>query len=483
MPVHIRYVTVSNTSEVTADGAVEHLDRQTRLTLAVLVLGGIAAILDTTVVTIALHDLVVDLDTTVTTVQWVTTAYLLALTAVIPAVGWAEARLGGKRLWVTALMTFLAGSTLCALAWNPASLIVFRVLQGLGAGVLMTLMMTLAMRAVRGRATARVTAAMSLPMAVGPIVGPVLGGTLLDWAGWRWIFLINVPLCLAGIIAALRVLPHDAPGRADARPTLDVVGLVLLAPGLAVTVYGLSRCGDSGVPGGDALTAVLIAAGLGLIAIFVGWAARRRDTALVRVALFARRSVGSASLMMFLVGLTLYGSMFLLPLYWQLARGETALGAALLLIPQGVGSLLSRVLVAQLVERFGAPRVSFVSFLLAAVATAPFAFADASTSTWWLGAVLFVRGIGLGAVMVPIISSAYVGLEPAHVPHASMQTRVLQQLGGAFGVAIGAVLLQTLAGHGLIGEFQGAFWVFTGLSVVASLASFALPAGEKATAR
>nr|WP_221185321.1 DHA2 family efflux MFS transporter permease subunit [Flexivirga oryzae] len=453
------------------------------MTLAVLVLGGIAAILDTTVVTIALHDLVIDLQTTVTTVQWVTTAYLLALTAVIPAVGWAEARLGGKRLWVAALTTFLVGSTLCALAWNPVSLIAFRVLQGLGAGVLMTLMMTLAMRAVRGKAMARVTAAMSLPMAVGPIVGPVLGGTLLDWAGWRWIFLINLPLCLAGIVAALRVLPDDAPTRDTARPTLDAVGLGLLAPGLALTVYGLSRCGDSGAPGGDGLTAVLVAAGLGLVAIFVGWALRRGDAALIRVALFARRSVGSASVMMFLVGMTLYGSMFLLPLYWQQARGESALGAAILLMPQGVGSLLSRVLVARLVERFGAPIVSCASFLLAAVATAPFAFADTTTSTWWLGAVLFVRGLGLGAVMVPIISSAYVGLEPTHVAHASMQTRALQQLGGAFGVAIGAVLLQALAGHGLIGGFHTAFWVFTALAVLASLASFALPAREKAPAR
>lgn len=445
-----------------------------------LVLGGIAAVLDTTVVTIALHDLVVDLHSSVATVQWVTTAYLLALTAVIPVVGWAEARLGGKRLWVTALTTFLVGSTLCALAWDPLSLIGFRVLQGLGAGVLVTLMMTLAMRAVRGKATARVTAAISLPMAAGPIVGPVLGGGLLEWAGWRSIFLINVPFCVAGILAALRVLPHDAPERDTAvGATLDGVGLALLAPGLAVTVYGLSRCGDSSAPGGDGLTAVLVAAGLGLIAIFVGWALRHRDTALIHVTLFARRSVGSASLMMFLVGLTLYGSMFLLPLYWQLARGESALGAAILLIPQGVGSLLSRLLVVPLVERFGTPTVSFASFLLAAVATAPFGFAGASTSTWWLGAVLFVRGLGLGAVMVPIITSAYVGLEPAHVPHASMQTRTLQQLGGAFGVAIGAVLLQALAGHGVVGEFRGAFWAFTGLSVLASLASFALPAPDR----
>lgn len=460
-----------------AEPATDRLDRQTRLTLAVLVLGGMAAVLDTTVVTIALHDLVLDLHSTVATVQWVTTAYLLALTAVIPAVGWAEARLGGKRLWLTALTTFLAGSVLCAVAWSPLSLIGFRVLQGFGAGVLMTLMMTLAMRAVRGKATARVTAAMSLPMAVGPIVGPVLGGALLNWASWRWIFLINVPFCLFGIVAAWRVLPDDAPMRGRGRPALDVVGLTLLAPGLTLTVYGLSRCGDTGAAGGWTLTLLAVFVGLLLIAAFVGSAVRRGDAALVRIGLFARRSVGSASIMMFLVGVTLYGGMFLLPLYWQVGRGESVLGAAILLIPQGVGSLVSRFFAAPLVERLGAPLVCFVSFLVAALATVPFALAGEHTSTWWLGSVLFVRGLGLGAVMVPIVSSAYVGLEPPNVPHASMQTRVLQQLGGAFGVALAAMLLQAFAGRGTA-EFHWAFWIFTGLAVVASVASFALPDGR-----
>ncbi|RNI24227.1 MDR family MFS transporter [Flexivirga caeni] len=453
----------------------ERLDRQTRLTLAVLVIGGLAAVLDTTIVTIALHDLVIDLHSTVVTMQWVTTAYLLALTAVIPVVGWAEARLGGKRLWITALATFLVGSTLCALAWNPLSLIVFRVLQGCGAGVLMTLMMTLAMRAAHGRATARITASISLPIALGPIVGPVLGGVLLHWADWRSIFLINVPLCLIGIAAAWRVLPADGPGAGSRVPHLDVVGLGLLAPGLAVTIYGLSRCGDAHVVGGAAGTAGLLAVGLLLIVAFVTWALRRGGRALIDVRLFTRRSVGSASLMMFLVGITLYGSMFLLPLYWQVARGRSALGAAMLLIPMGIGSLLTRFFIAHLVERFGAPVVCFVAFLVTALGVIPFAFADARTNVIWLSAILFVRGLGLGALMVPIIASAYVGLEPGEVAHASMQTRSLQQLGGAVGVAIGAVLLQALSGRGVIGAFQGAFWVFAGLALLASFASFAMP--------
>lgn len=471
-------MTVSNREAgAAAVPAADKIDPQTRKVLAVLVLGGMAAIMDTTIVTIALHDLVLDLHTSVNTIQWVTTAYLLALTASIPITGWAEARLGGKRLWIVALIFFLAGSTLCAISWNPLSLIVFRVFQGLGAGLLMTLMQTLAMRAAGGRASARVTAAISLPIALGPIIGPVLGGMLLTWADWRWIFLINVPLCLVGLVAAWKVLPTDRTTNATPGPRLDIVGLLLLAPGLALLLFGLSRCGHSD---STSVTAGTISVGVVLIIGFALWALRRGDRALITIALFARRSVGSASLMMFLTGVTLYGAMFLLPLYWQLLRGESALGAALLLIPQGVGSLLTRLFIGKLTERFGAPLVCLAAFVIAVIGTVPFAVADESTNTWLLGAALFIRGIGMGAVMVPIIASAYVGLEPSSIAHASMQTRIMQQVGGAFGTAIGAVLLQALASTAHPEHaFQGAFWVFTALGAVAAAASFLLPRPQR----
>jgi len=470
-------MTVSNRNEAPAVAADDKIDPQTRKVLAVLVLGGMAAIMDTTIVTIALHDLVLDLHTGVNTIQWVTTAYLLALTASIPITGWAEAHLGGKRLWIVALTLFLVGSTLCAISWNPLSLIAFRVFQGLGAGLLMTLMQTLAMRAAGGHASARVTAAISLPIALGPIIGPVLGGMLLTWADWRWIFLINVPLCLLGIVTAWKVLPADRTAGSQARPPLDLVGLLLLAPGLALLLFGLSRCGHSG---SATVTVDTIVAGVVLVLGFALWALRRRDRALIAISLLARRSVGSASLMMFLTGVTLYGAMFLLPLYWQLLRGESALGAALLLIPQGVGSLLTRLFIGKLTERFGAPLVCMVAFAMTVVGTVPFALADGSTHTWLLGTALLVRGIGMGAVMVPIISSAYVGLEPSAIAHASMQTRIMQQVGGAFGTAIGAMLLQTLASAAHPEHaFQGAFWVFTALGAGAAAASFLLPTPDR----
>src|SRR6202050_4693965 len=162
-------------------GEAAVLTPEVRRAVTALIIGGIAAILDTTIVTIALHTLVLRLHSTVGTIQWVSTAYLLALAVAIPVTGWAEARWGGKRAWMAALVIFVVGSVLCAVSWNDASLIGFRVLQGLGAGLIFPLMQTLALRAAGGRASSSLIATISLPMALGPILGPVLGGLVLNW--------------------------------------------------------------------------------------------------------------------------------------------------------------------------------------------------------------------------------------------------------------------------------------------------------------
>src|ERR1700761_3328390 len=180
------------------------LPPETKRVLTALIIGAAAAVLDTTIVSIALHTLVGALHSTVSQIQWVSTGYLLALGVAIPVVGWAQARFGGKRLWMGALILFVGGSALCSLAWNASSLIAFRAGPGGGAGVIFPLLMTLAMRAARsvpggGTSLGRVTPTVSLPIAVGPILGPVLGGVILNWLSWRWLFLINVPICAVGL--------------------------------------------------------------------------------------------------------------------------------------------------------------------------------------------------------------------------------------------------------------------------------------------
>ena len=445
-----------------------------------LIIGGIAAILDTTIVTIALHTLVLRLHSTVGTIQWVSTAYLLALTVAIPVTGWAEARWGGKRAWMAALVIFVVGSVLCAVSWNDASLIGFRVLQGFGAGLIFPLMQTLAVRAAGGRASSSLIATISLPLALGPILGPVLGGVILNWLSWRWLFLINVPVIAVGLVLARRFLPPDRPPRGAPRARLDVTGLVLLAGALSGILLGLSNLSQDGGIGHASVLGPLLS-GVVVLAVFAWWALRPGEhRPVVNIRVLAVRSLGSASAVLFTAGAAMYAGLFLLPLYYQDLRGEDVLVAALLLIPQGVGALVSRFVVGRLVGRFGASAVTIAAFLLAAVATVPFAFAGPHTSLWWLGTVLLVRGFGIGAVLIPPMSVAYYDVGPADIPHATMNTRIAQQVGASFGVAIVAVVLQSLLAHGAVSAFHTAFWWAFGITVAAFIPALALPAARKA---
>ena len=454
------------------------LPPQVRKALLALIVGGIAAILDSTMVTLALHTLVVRLHSTDGTIQWVTTGYLLAMAVAIPVTGWAESRWGGKRVWMAALVIFVLGSVLCALSWSDTSLVGFRVLQGFGAGLIFPLMQTLGVRAAGGRASSNLIAAVSLPLALGPILGPVIGGVILNWLSWRWLFLVNVPVIAVGLVLAWRLLPADRPVPGTARPGLDVTGLVLLGPALAGILLGLSNLSeDGGIDHAGVLVPLL--AGVALLGAFCAWAlAPGGRQPIVDIRLLRLRSLGTAATVLFTAGAAMYAALFLLPLYYQQLRGETVLHAGLLLIPQGVGALAARFVVGKLVARLGARLVTVGSFLLTAVATVPFALAGPHTSLWLLGAALVIRGFGIGTVLVPPMSVAYQDVPPAGIQHATMNTRIAQQVGASFGIAIVAVALQSLLTHGATSAFQGAFWWAIGITVAALIPAIALPASE-----
>lgn len=462
-----------------ADSAAR-LTPEVRKAVLALIVGGIAAILDSTMVTLALHTLAVRLHSADGTIQWVTTGYLLAMAVAIPVTGWAESRWGGKRAWMAALVIFVAGSVLCALSWNAASLIGFRVVQGFAAGLIFPLMQTLAVRAAGGRASSSLIATVSLPLALGPILGPVIGGVILNWLSWRWLFLVNVPVIAAGLVLAWRLLPADRPGPAAGRARLDLTGLALLGPALAGILLGLSNLSEDGGIG-HAGAGVPLLAGIALLGAFCARAlAPGGRQPVVDVRLLRLRSLGTASAVLFTAGAAMYAGMFLLPLYYQQLHGETVLDAGLLLIPQGIGSLVARLAVGKLVARLGPRLVTIASFLVAAAATVPFAFADPHTSLWPLGAVLLIRGLGIGTVLVPPLSVAYRDVPPAGIPHATMNTRIAQQVGASFGTAVVAVALQSLLAHGAAGAFQGAFWWGIGITIAALVPALALPAARTA---
>ena len=217
--------------------APERIDPATWRIAGTVVLGGIMTSIDTTVVNVALDDLTGDFHASVASVQWIATAYLLALAIVIPLSGWATDRFGAKRIWIGAVALFLVGSMLAGAAWSLASLIVFRVLQGLGGGMIMPVGMTLITRAAGRARVGRVMSILGVQQLLGPVLGPVLGGVLVEHAGWRWIFYVNVPVGIVATAAAVRFLPRAI---ADPSCRLDSRGVLLLSPGIAAVVFGLS---------------------------------------------------------------------------------------------------------------------------------------------------------------------------------------------------------------------------------------------------
>src|SRR5271167_879869 len=206
----------------------------------VVILGMIMSILDTTIVNVALRTLEHDLHSTTAQIQWVATGYLLSLAAVIPITGWAARRFGAKRVYMTSLVLFTVGSALCAIATSTTELILFRVLQGAGGGMIMPVAQLIMAQVAGPKRMGRVMGIVAMPAMLGPILGPVLGGTILESLHWSWIFLVNVPIGFLAFVAGWRTIPRTESGEAG---RLDVVGLALLSTASTAIVYGLSQLG------------------------------------------------------------------------------------------------------------------------------------------------------------------------------------------------------------------------------------------------
>src|SRR5919112_6897302 len=215
------------------------LDRSTIVVAAVATLGLIMAVLDTTIVNVALDTLAKDMHVSLATGQWISTGYLLSLAAVIPISGWVTERFGSKPTWIASIALFTLGSALCALATSAGELIAFRVLQGLGGGMLIPVGFTLVAQSAGPRRIGRALSLVGVPILLGPIFGPIIGGFIVDSAAWQWIFVVNVPIAVVAIFAAARLLQPNA-GRADAG-ALDWLGVALLCPGLAGILLRLCR--------------------------------------------------------------------------------------------------------------------------------------------------------------------------------------------------------------------------------------------------
>jgi EmrB/QacA subfamily drug resistance transporter len=449
----------------------------------VVILGMIMSILDTTIVNVALHTLRSDLHSSIAQVQWVITGYLLSLAAVIPLTGWAARRFGAKRVYMTSLVLFTGGSALCAVAASTTTLVLFRVLQGVGGGMIMPVGQLIMAQVAGPKRMGRVMGIVAMPAMLAPILGPVVGGTILEYLHWSWIFLVNVPIGMVAFILAWRMLPHTDSGHAG---RLDVVGVALMSSATSALVYGLSQLGTN-----SSLTAPRVVwpvvAGAVLAGIFC-WHALRVERPLLDIRLYANRVFGAASLTTFGLGAALFGAMILVPLYYQEVRHESVILTGLLTGPQGIGMLLVMPLAGRLSDRFGGGRVALAGVSTLCVGTVPLAFIGAHTSILYLSLVLVLRGVGIGFSFMPAMTAAFASLRPEQLSDATPQLNVLQRIGGAIGTAVLAVVLQRAIGHApspgkLAGAYGTAFWWSLGIALLSLIPCLVLLRAENPRAR
>jgi EmrB/QacA subfamily drug resistance transporter len=447
---------------------------------AVVVIGSIMSILDTTIVNVALATLSRELHASISQIQWVVTGYMLSLAAVIPVSGWAARRFGAKQVYLVSLVLFTAGSALCGLATSSTELIFFRVLQGIGGGMILPVAQLIMAEAAGPKRMGRVMSVIAVPAMLAPVLGPTLGGLIIQNASWRWIFFVNVPIGVVGVITALRMLPRVERGAVD---RLDVRGLVLMAIGLPLFTYGLAEVGVTG-SFGSAKVIVPCLAGIGLVAAFVVHALRVPNP-LLDLRLYRRPTFSSASLAMFCLGAALFGGMILLPLYWQNVRLESVVDTGLLTAPQGLGAALAMPIAGKMTDRYGGGPLALFGVTLCAVATVPFGLIGAHTSIVWLSFAMFVRGIGIGFGFMPTMAAAFASLKRSELASATPQLNVLQRVGGSIGTAVLAVVLQRALTdvHTLSGAahaYGTAFWASAILAALGIIPAFVLYRAERA---
>jgi EmrB/QacA subfamily drug resistance transporter len=447
----------------------------------VVILGMIMSILDTTIVNVALRTLSVDLHSSISQIQWVVTGYLLSLAAVIPVTGWAARRFGAKRVYMTSLVLFTAGSALCAVAASTTSLVLFRVLQGAGGGMIMPVGQLIMAQIAGPKRMGRVMGIVTMPAMLAPILGPVVGGAILQNLHWSWIFLVNLPVGVLAFALAWRLLPQTDSGEAG---RLDVLGLGLLSTGTTALVYGLSELGTHA-----SFTAPTVIwptlAGIALIGVFIRHALHV-DRPLLDVRLYANRVFGAASLTTFGLGAALFGAMILVPLYYQEVRHESVIVTGLLVGPQGLGMLLVMPLVSRFTQRLGAGRVAIGGVVILSLASVPLAFVGNNTSILFISVILLLRGVGIGFSFMPAMTAAFAALRPSQLSDATPQLNVVQRVGGAIGTAVLAVVLQRATGHAVskpASAFQSAYWWSVGICVLSLIPCLVLLRAENPRAR
>src|SRR5215472_4690289 len=407
----------------------------------VVIFGVFMSILDQTIVNIAIPRLQSAFGADIHSVQWVLTAYILAQGVATPAAAFFADTLGIKRFYIISLTAFTLGSALCGLAWSLPILITFRVLQGLGGAALFPLSITLLFREFPPQERGTAMGFFGVPALLAPAIGPTLGGYLVTYVGWQAIFYINVPVGIIAIILSVLLIREYRP---EGRSSFDVIGFIFVSIGLVSLLYGLSSASTDGW--GSATVLGFLSVGVISLAIFTAAEliiANRGGQPLLDLRLFANGPFRAGMIANMFVIFSLFGGLFLFPLYLQNIRGLSAFQSGLILLPQALAAMVSVIIGGQLVDRIGVRAVMIPGLLILAYATWQLTYISVDSPYGWLQLMFILRGLALGLTVQPLTVATLSEISPRQLAQASSLSTVNRAVASSFGIAVLATVVQT----------------------------------------
>ncbi len=417
---------------LTPDG-LDH--RHWLVPVLVTLIGVFMSILDSSIVNVAISTIMNVFNTDTAGVEWVSTAYMLAMGMVIPLSGWIGDKIGLKRLYLSCMIAFTLGSLLCAVAWSIESLIAARVIQALGGGMMMPTVMAMIYRLVPREQMGAGMGIFGVGLFVAPALGPTLGGWLVEYVDWRWIFTINLPVGILGSLLGWFLIPEFKQAKVG---RLDIPGAITAAAGFAGVLYVLSKGNQWGWS--SEATIVTLVASLGLLTIFVLieiW----YPEPLLDLSVFRYPSFTFANITVVITTIGLFAGLFYIPIFLQTIRGLGALQTGMLMLPGAAASAVMMPITGKIYDRFG-PRIIMITGLLGLTfLTLQFATISVVTSLATVVTWMAFRGMTMSLASMPAQTAALADLPMNLISRATSVSSIIRNLASSFGIAVMTVLL------------------------------------------
>ena len=448
----------------------------------IFVVGLFMEILDTTIVNVAIPTLAHDFRVTGAGIEWVVLGYLLSIAVWIPSSGWIGDRFGTKKTFLFALFMFTLASMLCGQAHSIGELIAFRLLQGIGGGMLTPVGTAMLYRAFPPEERARASTVLIIPTVVAPALGPIIGGLLIDHLSWRWIFYVNVPIGLAGFIFGALYLRES---KEETAGSFDTAGFLLAAVGLASFLYALSQGPDKGW-----LSTEVLATGIGGVALLIAMVMveLRVPQPMLSLRLYRDRMFRNSNMVNTFSYASFAAFLFLLPQFLQSLLGYSALKSGLTTFPQAVGVIVTSQFVGKLYHTVGPRRLATTGLILVSASNIPFLFITIGVDQWSIRGLMLLRGVSMAFAFVPLQAATYANIAKPDTGRASAIFTTQRQASAAIGVAmlstifisrrnysVGSGLAPTdptkIAAYrdGVLGAFHYAFAASIVLSIIGAL--------------